>query len=64
MEKQVTGPEDEPSGTLGHAVEYAVLDRAGRLQLPREMTEALGMRDRVRLESEVDHIGVWPDSQH
>ena len=34
-----------------HAVEYAVLDRAGRLQLPREMTEPLGMRDRVRLEA-------------
>jgi ABC-type lipoprotein export system ATPase subunit len=50
------------SGTLGHAVEYAVLDRVGRLQLPREMTESLGMRDRVRLESEIDHIGVWPDS--
>jgi ABC-type lipoprotein export system ATPase subunit len=50
------------SGALGHAVEYAVLDRAGRLQLPREMTEALGMRDRVRLESEIDHIGVWPDT--
>ena len=48
----------------GHAVEYAVLDRAGRLQLPREMTEALGMRDRVRLESEPDHIGVWPDLPH
>ena len=46
---------------LGHAVEYAVLDRAGRLQLPRDMTEALGMRDRVRLEAEPDHIGVWPD---
>jgi ABC-type lipoprotein export system ATPase subunit len=45
----------------GHAVEYAVLDRAGRLQLPIEMTEALGMRDRVRLEPEPDHIGVWPD---
>jgi ABC-type lipoprotein export system ATPase subunit len=45
----------------GHAVEYAVLDRAGRLQLPLEMTEALGMRDRVRLEPEPDHIGVWPD---
>src|SRR6266567_2919642 len=43
-----------------HAVEYAVLDRAGRLQLPREMTEALGMRDLVRLEAEPDHIGVWP----
>ena len=46
---------------LGHAVEYAVLDRAGRLQLPRDMTDSLGMRDRVRLELEPDHIGVWPD---
>jgi ABC-type lipoprotein export system ATPase subunit len=46
---------------LGHAMEYAVLDRSGRLQLPREMTDALGMRDRVRLEAEPDHIGVWPD---
>ncbi|MBV9093053.1 MAG: ABC transporter ATP-binding protein [Streptosporangiaceae bacterium] len=44
-----------------HAVEYAVLDRAGRLQLPREMTEPLGMRDLVRLQAEPDHIGVWPD---
>jgi len=46
-----------------HAVEYAVLDRAGRLQLPREMTEPLGMRDLVRLEAEPDHIGVWPDQR-
>jgi DNA-binding transcriptional regulator/RsmH inhibitor MraZ len=44
-------------------VEYAVLDRAGRLQLPREMTEPLGMRDLVRLEGEPDHIGVWPDQR-
>jgi len=44
-----------------HAVEYAVLDRAGRLQLPREMTEPLSMRGLVRLEAEPDHIGVWPD---
>jgi ABC-type lipoprotein export system ATPase subunit len=55
------GNADE-SGALGHAVEYAVLDRAGRLQLPREMTEALGLRDRVRLEAEPDHIGIWPDT--
>jgi ABC-type lipoprotein export system ATPase subunit len=48
-------------GDVAHAVEYAVLDRAGRLQLPREMTEPLGMRDLVRLEAEPDHIGVWPD---
>ena len=38
-----------------------VLDRAGRVQLPREMTEALGMQDRVRLQQDPDHIGVWPD---
>ena len=42
------------------AEEYAVLDRAGRLQLPREFTTALEMRDRVRLDLETDHIGVWP----
>ena len=42
------------------AEEFAVLDRAGRLQLPRGFTEALSMRDRVRLDLEADHIGVWP----
>ncbi|MFG2113354.1 ABC transporter ATP-binding protein [Streptomyces sp. NPDC048718] len=43
------------------AREYAMLDRAGRLQLPAEYTEALAMRHRVALELESDHIGVWPD---
>lgn len=43
------------------AREYAMLDRAGRLQLPAEYTAALGMRDRVLLELEEDHIQVWPD---
>ncbi|WP_418957102.1 ABC transporter ATP-binding protein [Streptomyces tritici] len=43
--------------------EYAMLDRAGRLQLPAEYTEALGMEHRVLLELEQDHIGVWPDGQ-
>lgn len=52
---------DERGRTTRHAVEYAVLDRAGRLQLPAEMTHPLGMRDLVRLEAEPDHIGVWPD---
>jgi hypothetical protein len=52
---------DEHGNTTRHAVEYAVLDRAGRVQLPREMTEALGMKDRVRLQQDPDHIGVWPD---
>jgi ABC-type lipoprotein export system ATPase subunit len=52
---------DEHGRTAVHAREYAVLDRAGRLQLPREMTERLGMRDRVELREEADHIAVWPD---
>jgi len=43
------------------AEEFAVLDRAGRLQLPREYVDALEMERRVRLELERDHIGVWPD---
>ncbi|MFJ9863408.1 ABC transporter ATP-binding protein [Streptomyces sp. NPDC101165] len=55
----------EVDATTGHetvvAREYAMLDRAGRLQLPAEYTRALNMRDRVALELEPDHIGVWPD---
>jgi len=48
----------------GHRViseEYAVLDRAGRLQLPRAHVEALDLQNRVRLRLEEDHVGVWPD---
>ncbi|HET9851095.1 MAG TPA: ABC transporter ATP-binding protein [Candidatus Limnocylindrales bacterium] len=41
--------------------EYAVLDRAGRLQLPRAHVEALGLERRVRLALEPDHISIWPD---
>ena len=40
--------------------EYAVLDRTGRLQLPREFISALSLADRVRLALEPDHIEVWP----
>ena len=45
----------------GLAVEYALVDRAGRVQLPRDMLDGLHIRERVRLEAEPDHIGVWPD---
>src|SRR5207247_6634553 len=51
---------DEHGNATRHAVEYAVLDRAGRGQLPRDMTEAHGMRDRVRLQQDSDHSCVWP----
>ncbi|MFI9104359.1 ABC transporter ATP-binding protein [Streptomyces fildesensis] len=43
------------------AREYATVDRAGRLQLPRDYTAALSIENRVLLELESDHIGVWPD---
>jgi putative ABC transport system ATP-binding protein len=42
------------------AEEFAVLDRAGRLQLPRAHIEKLALADRVRLRLEDDHVGVWP----
>jgi putative ABC transport system ATP-binding protein len=41
--------------------EYAVVDRAGRLQLPRAHVDALDLHNRVRLRLEEDHVGVWPD---
>ncbi len=52
---------DELGNAVRHAVEYAVLDRVGRVQLPRDMVEQHQMRDLVRLESESDHISVWAD---
>jgi ABC-type lipoprotein export system ATPase subunit len=52
---------DESGDAARGTVEYAVLDRAGRVQLPRQMTGRLRMRDRVRLQEQPDHIGVWPD---
>ena len=44
------------------AEEYAVLDRVGRLQLPRAHVEALGLRRRVRVVLEEGHISIWPDT--
>jgi putative ABC transport system ATP-binding protein len=42
------------------AEEYAVLDRAGRVQLPQAHVAQLGLRDRVQLRLQADHVGVWP----
>ena len=38
------------------AEEYAVMDRAGRVQVPREYREALALTRRVRLALEPDHV--------
>ena len=43
------------------AEEFAVLDRAGRLQLPRAHVQALHLSDRVRLQLGEDHVRVSPD---
>lgn len=51
---------DDAGGEVTHE-EYAVMDRAGRLQVPREYREALALTRRVRLALEADHLAVWPD---
>ncbi|WP_225753270.1 ABC transporter ATP-binding protein [Actinotalea sp. Marseille-Q4924] len=40
--------------------EFAVIDKVGRLQLPREFVEALDLRERVRLGLAADHVRVSP----
>ncbi|MFE0627899.1 ATP-binding cassette domain-containing protein [Streptomyces sp. NPDC058864] len=52
---------DDEGRTTVHASEYATVDRSGRLQLPRDFTHALDIRNRVMLELEPDHIAVRPD---
>ncbi|MGB3184685.1 MAG: ABC transporter ATP-binding protein [Ornithinimicrobium sp.] len=52
---------DERGERYTHAQEFTVIDRAGRLQLPTSYVERLALADRVRLELERDHVGVWPD---
>jgi putative ABC transport system ATP-binding protein len=56
---EVVRPEGQPDGEE-HAEEYAVMDRAGRVQVPREYREALALANRVRLTLEADHVAVRP----
>lgn len=43
------------------AQEFAVMDRAGRVQVPREFREALELKQRVKLRLETDRVELWPD---
>jgi len=54
---------DEFGASSVIAEEYAVLDRSGRLQLPADFRKSLGLKNRVRLELEPDHVGLWPDGR-
>jgi ABC-type lipoprotein export system ATPase subunit len=55
------------AGEDGHAQvvaeEFAVMDRAGRVQVPADYRAALALTRRVRLALEADHVSVWPDGQ-
>jgi ABC-type lipoprotein export system ATPase subunit len=48
------------TGAAGESVEYAVMDRAGRVQVPKDYREALALTRRVRLTLEQDHVSVRP----
>ncbi|HQD20885.1 MAG TPA: ABC transporter ATP-binding protein [Arachnia sp.] len=51
---------DGAGGLVEVAEEYTVIDRNGRIQLPKAHVEALDLRERVRLDRRADHVGVWP----
>ena len=51
---------DEFGGVLHSSQEFVVLDKVGRLQLPREYVERLGLSDLVRVELASDHAEVHP----
>lgn len=53
---------DHEGGTEVIAEEYAVMDRAGRVQIPKDYREALDLTRRVRLALEADHISVKSDT--
>ena len=41
--------------------EYAVVDRAGRLQIPKSFMDALDLRERARVLLASDHVTIYPE---
>ncbi len=41
--------------------EYAVVDRAGRLQIPKSYMDALDLRERARVLLASDHVTIYPE---
>ncbi len=58
LRRTATGDDGAPQVI---AEEYAVMDRAGRIQVPRDYREALALTRRVRLVLEADHVAIRPD---
>jgi peptide/nickel transport system ATP-binding protein len=50
----------DPPHADAYEEEWIILDRVGRLQLPRAFVNTLEMRERVRVHLEPEHISVWP----
>ena len=48
-------------GAGAQSEEFAVVDRSGRLQIPREHLEALDIGERARVELAGDHVEVRPE---
>jgi ABC-type lipoprotein export system ATPase subunit len=46
---------------IGHD-EYVIVDRTGRMQLPPELIERLGISGRARVHLAEDHLEIWPAS--
>jgi putative ABC transport system ATP-binding protein len=53
---------DSAGGSAVVAEEYAVMDRAGRVQIPADYRQALDLTRRVRLALEADAVSVRPDA--
>jgi peptide/nickel transport system ATP-binding protein len=43
--------------------EWVIIDQAGRLQLPNPFVESLGLKERVKVRLEDDHVSVWPQDK-
>lgn len=41
--------------------EYSVVDRSGRLQIPREYLESLGISERAKVRIDDDHVKIYPE---
>jgi putative ABC transport system ATP-binding protein len=53
---------NQENGTV-HEQEWVILDRVGRLQLPRAYVNTLEMRERVRVHLEPGYVSVWPQDE-
>jgi len=59
---EIRRKQDAASGEV-HEEEWVILDRVGRLQMPKPYIEKLHMYERVKVRMEQDHISVWPQSK-